>query len=115
MDRDHPELALKADALHPAVLRLIQMTVKAAHARKKWVGLCGGLAADLLATPLLVGLNVDELSVPSSVIPELKATVRELSYQRCRALSEQALGLASAADVRGLLLDFRNASRGAAA
>jgi phosphocarrier protein FPr len=107
MDRGHAELAAKADALDPAVLRLIRTTVQAAHAKKKWVGICGGLAAEALAVPLLVGLDVDELSVPAPSIPEIKATIRDLSHQRCRALAERALALGSASGVRKLLEEFR--------
>jgi phosphoenolpyruvate-protein kinase (PTS system EI component) len=106
MDRGHPELASKADALEPAVLRLIGMTVRAAHANKKWVGMCGGLAADVVALPLLVGLGLDELSVPAPAIPEIKAALRELSHQRCRGLAEQALALGTAGEVRALLKEF---------
>ncbi len=83
------------------------MTVQAAHAKKKWVGICGGLAAEVLAVPLLVGLDVDELSVPAPSIPELKTTIRQLSHQRCQALAERALSLASANAVRKLLEEFR--------
>ncbi|ERI50037.1 hypothetical protein N878_26935, partial [Pseudomonas sp. EGD-AK9] len=61
IDRGHPTLSAQADGLHPAVLRLIGMTVAAAHAEGKWVGVCGELASDRLAVPLLVGLGVDEL------------------------------------------------------
>ena len=107
MDRGHADLAAKADALDPAVLRLIRMTVQAAHAKKKWVGICGGLAAELVALPLLIGLDVDELSVPAPSIPELKAAVRQLAHQRCRALAERAVGLGSAGAVRKLLEEFR--------
>jgi phosphoenolpyruvate-protein phosphotransferase len=107
MDRGHAELAAKADALDPSVLRLIRTTVQAAHAKKKWVGICGGLAAEILAVPLLVGLDVDELSVPAPTIPELKATIRQLQHQRCRALAERALGLGTASAVRKLLEEFR--------
>lgn len=59
IDRGHPSLSAQADGLHPAVLQLIDMTVRAAHAEGKWVGVCGELAADPLALPLLVGLGVD--------------------------------------------------------
>jgi len=107
MDRGHAELAASADALDPAVLRLIAMTVQAAHAKKRWVGVCGGLAAELLATPLLVGLDIDELSVPSPSIPELKAAVRGLNHVACRKLASEALQLGSAAQVRALLSNFK--------
>ncbi|HCP57471.1 MAG TPA: phosphoenolpyruvate--protein phosphotransferase, partial [Pseudomonas sp.] len=54
IDRDHPTLSAQADGLHPAVLSLISQTVVAAHAHGKWVGVCGELASDMLAVPLLV-------------------------------------------------------------
>ena len=63
MDRGHPQLASQIDGLSPAVLRLIERTVKAAKAQDKWVGVCGGIAGERQAVPLLVGLGVDELSV----------------------------------------------------
>ena len=78
MDRDHPRLASQADSFHTAVLRLIAATVKAAHAHGKWVGVCGALASEALAAPVLIGLGVDELSVSVPLIPTIKATVREL-------------------------------------
>jgi phosphoenolpyruvate-protein phosphotransferase len=106
MDRDHPELAAQADQLEPAVLRLIQMTVQAAHAEKKPVGVCGGIAADTLATPLLVGLDLDELSVPAPAVADVKARVRELNHQRCRALAKEALRAQNAKEVRARLKDF---------
>jgi len=106
MDRDHPELAAQADQLEPAVLRLIQMTVQAAHAEKKPVGVCGGIAADTLATPLLVGLDLDELSVPAPAVADVKARVRELNHQSCRALAKEALRASNAKEVRALVKDF---------
>ena len=61
MDRGHPRLAPQVDALNPAVLRLIDTTVRAAHEHGRWVGVCGGIAGDPQAVPILVGLGVDEL------------------------------------------------------
>ena len=83
MDRGHPKLASRADALHPAVLRLISLTVEAAHRHGKWVGVCGGIAAEPLAVPVLLGIGVDELSVPVPAIAAIKALVRRLSLRRC--------------------------------
>jgi phosphocarrier protein FPr len=103
IDRDHPTLSAQADGLHPAVLRLIGMTVEAAHTHGKWVGVCGELAGDMLAVPLLVGLGVDELSVSTRSIALVKARVRELDYRHSQALAQQALGLESAAAVRALM------------
>ncbi len=103
IDRDHPTLSAQADGLHPAVLRLIGMTVEAAHAHGKWVGVCGELACDMLAVPLLVGLGVDELSVSPRSIALVKARVRELDFRHSQALARQALALDSGAAVRALM------------
>ena len=103
MDRDHPRLASQADSFHPAVLRLIATTVKAAHAHGKWVGVCGALASEALAVPVLIGLGVDELSVSVPLIPTIKATVRELDLADCQIIARQVLGLEEAAQVREAL------------
>ncbi|MDU9389876.1 phosphoenolpyruvate--protein phosphotransferase [Pseudomonas sp. zfem002] len=103
IDRGHPSLSAQADGLHPAVLNLIDLTVRAAHAHGKWVGVCGELAADAQAVPLLVGLDVDELSVAARGIAEVKAQVRALSIEQARTLARQALALGSAGEVRALV------------
>ncbi|MGH8415939.1 MAG: phosphoenolpyruvate--protein phosphotransferase [Pseudomonas sp.] len=103
IDRGHPTLSAQADGLHPAVLQLIDITVRAAHAHGKWVGVCGELAADPLAVPVLVGLGVDELSVAARSVGEVKACVRELNVIGARQLAQAALAVGSAAEVRALV------------
>ncbi|MCF5505695.1 phosphoenolpyruvate--protein phosphotransferase, partial [Pseudomonas syringae] len=103
IDRGHPTLSAQADGLHPSVLQLIDMTVRAAHANGKWVGVCGELAADPLAVPILVGLGVDELSVSARSIGEVKACVRELTLSTAQQLAQNALTAGSAAEVRALV------------
>lgn len=103
IDRGHPTLSAQADGLHPSVLQLIDMTVRAAHANGKWVGVCGELAADPLAVPILVGLGVDELSVSARSIGEVKACVRELTLSSAQQLAQNALTAGSAAEVRALV------------
>lgn len=110
MDRDHPRLASQADSFHPAVLRLIDTTVKAAHAHGKWVGVCGALASEALAVPVLIGLGVDELSVSVPLIPTIKATVRELDLADCQIIARQVLGLEEAAQVREALRMYQAAT-----
>lgn len=110
MDRDHPRLASQADSFHPAVLRLIATTVKAAHAHGKWVGVCGALASEALAVPVLLGLGVDELSVSVPLIPTIKATVRELDLADCQIIARQVLGLEEAAQVREALRQYHAAT-----
>ena len=103
MDRGHPKLAPQVDGLNPAVLRLIAQSVTAAHAAGRWVGVCGGMASDPQAVPLLVGLGVDELSVSVPAIPSVKAQIRLLSLATCEDLAARALDLDSAASVRALV------------
>ena len=103
MDRMHPQLAGKSDGLHPAVLRLIDTTVQAAHKAGKWVGICGELGADAQAVPILVGLGVDELSVTVPAIPIVKAQLRDLNYKETQVLAQKALNCGTALEVRQLV------------
>jgi len=100
MDRDHSGLAARVDALHPALLRLIAMTCEGAAVHKRWVGVCGALASDPLATPVLIGLGVTELSVSPVQIGEIKDRVRQLHEAECQRLARDLLKLSSAAAVR---------------
>lgn len=106
MDRGHPALAAQADGLHPAVLRLIAMTVEAAHRHGRWVGVCGGLAGDATAVPALIGLGVDELSVSPPAVATIKAQVRALSRRDCQRLASSLLELGTAAEVRAAIAAF---------
>ncbi|WDU63189.1 phosphoenolpyruvate--protein phosphotransferase [Pseudomonas poae] len=100
MDRDHAGLAARVDALHPALLRLIAQTCAGAAKHGRWVGVCGALASDPLATPVLVGLGVSELSVSPPQIAEIKDRIRHLDAAQCRQLSQGLLDLSSAKAVR---------------
>ncbi|HKF46641.1 MAG TPA: phosphoenolpyruvate--protein phosphotransferase [Terracidiphilus sp.] len=103
IDRGHPKLAPQVDGLNPAVLRLIAQTVEGARTAGRKVGLCGGIAGDPSAVPLLVGLGVDELSVSLPSIPDVKAQIRTLSMDACRELAKAALAAESAEAVRALI------------
>ncbi len=103
MDRGHPKLAPQVDGLNPAVLRLIALTAKGAAPSGKMVGVCGGIASDPHAVPLLIGLGVTELSVSLPAIPAVKAQIRSLRLDACRELAARALAAESAADVRALV------------
>jgi len=102
MDRGNPLLAAEVDGLHPAVLRLIGQSAEGARGRGRPVSVCGGLASDLAAAPILIGLGVTSLSASSAIIPELKALVRTLTMDDCQALATAALAQASAGAVRAL-------------
>ncbi len=106
MDRGNPALAAGIDGLHPAVLRLIEMTCRGAATRGVPVSVCGGLAADPLAAPILVGLGVRTLSVPPARVPAIKALVARLTLPAVQDLAAAALSATSAAEVRGLARRF---------
>jgi phosphoenolpyruvate-protein phosphotransferase len=108
MDRTNPALAVQVDGLHPAVLRLIRMAAEGGRRLGRPVTVCGGLASDLAAVPILLGLGITELSVAPGVIPEIKALVRDLSLAGCRGLAERACGATSAQAVRALAIEPRH-------
>jgi phosphocarrier protein FPr len=105
-ERGNTRVAALADALQPAVLDLISQVVEAAHARGKWVGVCGELASDPLAVPLLVGLGVDELSMNPPAIPQAKQIIRALDYASASAQAQSALGLETPEAVRAALANM---------
>jgi|PlaIllAssembly_1097288.scaffolds.fasta_scaffold00988_3 phosphocarrier protein FPr len=102
VDRMHPVLSRQADGLHPAVLRMIDLTVRAAEKAGKWVGVCGGIAGDPAGVAILTGLGVRELSVSIPSIAAVKAQIRGLSMGHARELAARALACTNAAAVRRL-------------
>ena len=104
-ERGNASVAGLADGLHPSVLRLIRTVAEAASERGKWAGICGELASDPVAVPVLVGLGIAELSANAPAIPAVKQAVRGLDGEAARDLAEQALELSSAAEVRQLVAD----------
>lgn len=105
VDRTNPAVAPMADALHPAVLRLIKQVIDAAHAHGKWVGLCGELAGDPVAAPVLLGMGLDEWSMNPPAIPLVKERVRTLSTEDSRALAARCLQATSPERVREILTE----------
>jgi phosphocarrier protein FPr len=101
-ERGNDGVAELSDALHPAVLRLIRSTVDGAQPRALPVAVCGELASDATAVPILLGLGVRELSVAPPAVPRIKAAVREVSLADARTLAERALACADAGEVRAL-------------
>ncbi len=111
MDRGNPAVAAGVDAMHPAVLRMIAETCRRATAKGRWVGVCGGLASDPAAVPILIGLGATELSTVPGFVAEAKAIVRGLTLADARAHAEQALQCNSAAEVRALARAFEEKTR----
>jgi phosphoenolpyruvate-protein kinase (PTS system EI component) len=99
-ERGNKRLSHLNDPCHPAILRQIDTVVRAAHAKGKWVGVCGEMAGDPYAIPLLLGLKVDELSMSPAQIPSAKQIVRKCSFTEARELAYRALEFDSAEVVR---------------
>lgn len=100
VDRVNDRIAHLYNPTHPAILRMIKMTVDAAHANGIWTGVCGEMAGDVLLTPLLIGLGVDELSATSSVVPRVKKAVQSLDACQCEALVRDALSIESSETIQ---------------
>jgi phosphotransferase system enzyme I (PtsI) len=100
VDRTNSQLAYLTSAFSPAVLRLIENVIVQAHQCGKWVGLCGELAGEPLAIPILFGLQLDEFSMNSPAIPIAKQIIRGLKLTQCKKLAEEVLKFESAEEVK---------------
>lgn len=107
-DRGNSNVAKLAQALQPAVLRMVKQTVDAAHSAGIWVGMCGELAGSALAVPVLVGLGLDELSMSGPAIPKVKEAIRNLSEAEAKKVAKEALALDSVTAVINYLESLNN-------
>ncbi len=98
-DRTNEKVAHLYEPTHPAILRLIKMTVDAAHANGIWTGVCGEIAGDPVLAPLLVGLGVDELSAAPSAIDSVKYIIRRVKNEEVRKLADFALQCESPTEI----------------
>ena len=104
-DRTNADLASLASGFQPAVLRLVRDVITSAHAQGKWVGLCGELAGEPLAIPILLGLGLDEFSMNPPAIPLAKQIIRALTLDEARDVARAALELDSSDAVQALVRD----------
>lgn len=102
-DRMSEKVSYLYQPLNPAVLRLIKMTIDGAHSQGKWAGMCGEMAGDLNAIPLLLGLGLDEFSMSASSILEARELVRKLSKKDMEKLANEAIALSNEEEVAALL------------
>jgi phosphotransferase system enzyme I (PtsI) len=93
VDRTNSKVAHLANPLNPAVLALIKRTIDCAHAEGKWVGLCGELAGEPIAAPILLGLGLDEFSMSPARVPIIKQVMRKLHRDACQHLAEVVMAL----------------------
>lgn len=106
VDRGNELISDLYDPFSPSVLRLIQNTINASHIERKWTGMCGELAGDEIATPLLVGMGLDEFSMSAISIPKVKNIIRQLRYSECKTLVAQCLTMTSSRAIKKRVQDF---------
>ncbi len=99
IDRTNERVAHLYEPSHPSVVRLLKMVADAAHANGIWVGICGEMAGDVLFTPLLLGLGMDELSAGPTLVPQVKSAVQRLTITECERLVVEVLQLDTSAAV----------------
>jgi len=105
-DRTNEKVSHLYEPTHPSILKLIKMTVDAAHAQGIWVGVCGEIAGDPVLVPLLLGLGVDELSAAPSAIDSVKYMIRRVKYEEARQLAEFALQCESPSEISARCQEF---------
>ena len=99
VDRVNERIAHLYEPTHPAILSLIKMTVEAAHAHGIWAGVCGEMAGDVVLTPLLLGLGIDELSASAPAVPRVKRAVQSLELGACQDLAARAGEMETAGEI----------------
>jgi len=102
VDRANENVAYLYEPAHPAVLRMIKNVIEAGHSMGIEVGMCGEMASELKFVPLLLGLGLDEFSVPAVMIPQIKYIIRTLNKKEMELFAKQALSLATAKEVEQL-------------
>lgn len=105
VDRTNEKVAYLYEPAHPAVLRMIKNVIEAAHAVGIWVGMCGEMAGEPALALILLGLGLDEFSMPPSLIPEAKYVFRSVTLKQTQAIAREALRLSTGKDVE----DFSHA------
>jgi phosphotransferase system enzyme I (PtsI) len=103
VDRGNEKVANLFQPLHPAVLRLIKMTIDEAHKKGKWVGMCGELAGMQKAIPILLGMGLDEFSMTSRAIPTAKMLIGKLTDAQAKEIAISALNLATSSEVEAYM------------
>ncbi len=103
VDRMNEHISYLYEPLHPAVLRLVKNVIDASHRAGKWTGMCGEMAGDVAAAPILLGLGLDEFSMSAVSIPRVKKVIRGLTWAEAQEIAQKALAAESAEEIRRLL------------
>ena len=111
-DRMNEHVSWLSDYFHPPVISLISSVAQAGQKHNKWVGMCGEMASDPLATPLLVGLGITELSMNSRAIPRVKDLLRKLNAEQAKEWAQHILIASTIAEVKNNLKKVEEQIRG---
>lgn len=103
-DRTNPGVSYLNNAMSPAVLRMISRAIEEAHKAGIWIGMCGELAGEPTAIPVLLGLGLDEFSMNAPAIPLAKYILRTLSYEKCKDIAQKALQLSSPEEITAFVM-----------
>jgi len=108
VDRGNDIVSKQYQEFHPAVVRILQHIISEGKRAKILVSMCGEMAADVFAVPLLIGLGLESLSVSASAIPQIKKIIRSLSFKELQHLADDCLKLKSEQEINVKLHDFFN-------
>jgi len=108
IDRSNERMTYMYDPLHPAVLRLIKNIAETAHRAGMLVDMCGEMAGDPLCVLILLGMEIDELSMSHLAIPRIKKIIRESTLKEAKALVKKALSFNTGSEVRAYVNDYMN-------
>lgn len=107
VDRMNEKIAHLYDHFNPAVISLIHHVTQAAHAEGKWVGMCGGMAGDPMAVPLLLAMGLDELSMSATSIQKIKYSINHVKMDKCKILLNDILKMKTIGEIRSALEAFQ--------
>lgn len=106
VDRMNEKISHLYEPLHPAVLRLVKNVIDASHRAGKWTGMCGEMAGDVAAAPILLGMGLDEFSMSAVSIPRVKKVIRSLDYQEAQEIAEKVLMMENPGEIRNFVTKF---------
>ncbi|XRX42572.1 MAG: phosphoenolpyruvate-protein phosphotransferase PtsI [Buchnera aphidicola (Eriosoma harunire)] len=107
VDRGNKLISKLYDPMSPSVLKLIKKIIDASHAEGKWTGMCGELAGDPNATPILLGMGLDEFSMNPASIPNIKKIIRSIKYQEAIKLANKVLNLSTSKEIVAVNNQFK--------
>lgn len=108
VDRGNDIVTDSYQEFHPAIVRALEFMVREAKATGKHISICGEMAADHLAVPLIVGIGFDSVSVNASSLPHIKSIIRKLSFSEVKSLCDEVLKLNTESAIKARITQFYN-------